>query len=168
MVVDGSSATAVSKLRKAIGDEKEPIILIVPRVGYRLAVPVHCKTSASAPGPIAGIGYCSCSRNQLIEQRGQTGNQSTIVTAQRDEYRVRKVHLPRFGFTISRAGVAHCFVKSAETRARIQRVIGVATAPTLFEEPLAAAIDFRVSVVETEISSGKTAELVVGVVPLVV
>src|ERR1044072_3569016 len=36
MVVDGSLATAVSKLRKAMGDDDHPIILTVPRVGYRL------------------------------------------------------------------------------------------------------------------------------------
>jgi len=42
-VVDGSLATAVSKLRKAIGDEEQLTILTVPRIGYRLAVPVQSK-----------------------------------------------------------------------------------------------------------------------------
>jgi DNA-binding winged helix-turn-helix (wHTH) protein/TolB-like protein len=46
-VVDGSLATAVSKLRKALG---ENVILTVPRVGYRLAVPVQA-TNVSAPAP---------------------------------------------------------------------------------------------------------------------
>jgi DNA-binding winged helix-turn-helix (wHTH) protein/serine/threonine protein kinase len=55
MVVDGSLATAVSKLRKALGDEEHPVIVTVPRVGYRLAVPVHCKTYAAAPGPELGF-----------------------------------------------------------------------------------------------------------------
>lgn len=41
------------------------------------------------------------------------------------KYRVREGRLPSFGFTISRADVADCFVKSAESRAYIQRVIGV-------------------------------------------
>ncbi|MGD0567351.1 MAG: winged helix-turn-helix domain-containing protein [Candidatus Sulfotelmatobacter sp.] len=50
-VVDGSLATAVSKLRKAMGDEDHPAIVTVPRVGYRLAVPVYCKTVAAAAGP---------------------------------------------------------------------------------------------------------------------
>jgi serine/threonine protein kinase/DNA-binding winged helix-turn-helix (wHTH) protein len=40
-VVDGSLATAVSKLRKALGDDNSDIILTVPRVGYRLAVAVQ-------------------------------------------------------------------------------------------------------------------------------
>ena len=51
-VVDGSLATAVSKLRKAMGDEDHPAIVTVPRVGYRLAVPVYCKTVAAAAGPL--------------------------------------------------------------------------------------------------------------------
>ncbi len=55
MVVDGSLATAVSKLRKAIGDEQQPVVLTVPRVGYRLAVPVYCKTVAAATGPELGF-----------------------------------------------------------------------------------------------------------------
>ena len=49
MVVDGSLATAISKLRKALGDEDSHIILTVPRVGYRLAVPAHSKPLA-VPG----------------------------------------------------------------------------------------------------------------------
>lgn len=55
MVVDGSLATAVSKLRKAMGDDEHPVILTVPRVGYRLAVPVYCKTVAAAAGPELGF-----------------------------------------------------------------------------------------------------------------
>src|SRR5215472_18438138 len=42
LVVDASLATAVSKLRKALGDES--LIKTVPRVGYRLSVPVRCLT----------------------------------------------------------------------------------------------------------------------------
>src|SRR5579863_2055291 len=55
MVVDGSLATAVSKLRKAMGDEQHPAIVTVPRVGYRLGVPVYCKTVAAAAGPELGF-----------------------------------------------------------------------------------------------------------------
>jgi eukaryotic-like serine/threonine-protein kinase len=55
MVVDGSLATAVSKLRKAMGDEEHPAIVTVPRVGYRLAVAVYCKTVAAAAGPDLGF-----------------------------------------------------------------------------------------------------------------
>jgi len=55
MVVDGSLATAVSKLRKAVEDEQSPIILTVPRVGYRMAVPVHCRALPAQPGPALGF-----------------------------------------------------------------------------------------------------------------
>lgn len=46
-VVDGSLATAVSKLRKALGDEN--VIVTVPRVGYRLAVPVQSASLTASP-----------------------------------------------------------------------------------------------------------------------
>src|SRR5580693_5769992 len=55
MVVDGSLATAVSKLRKAMGDDDHPAIVTVPRVGYRLGVPAYCKTVAAAAGPELGF-----------------------------------------------------------------------------------------------------------------
>ena len=55
IVVDGSLATAVSKLRKAMGDEEHPVVVTVPRVGYRLAVPVFCKTVAAPAGPELGF-----------------------------------------------------------------------------------------------------------------
>jgi len=55
MVVDGSLATAVSKLRKAMGGEEQSPVITVPRVGYRLGVPVYCKTLAAAAGPELGF-----------------------------------------------------------------------------------------------------------------
>src|SRR5256885_1318692 len=45
-VVEGSLATAVSKLRRALGDGDPPIVLTVPRIGYRLGVPVQCRRVA--------------------------------------------------------------------------------------------------------------------------
>jgi DNA-binding winged helix-turn-helix (wHTH) protein/TolB-like protein len=49
LVVDASLATAVSKLRKVLGDN-EAIIKTVPKVGYRLAIPVRCDFRAEAVG----------------------------------------------------------------------------------------------------------------------
>ena len=49
-VVDGSLATAVSKIRKLLGDD-DRVIVTVPRIGYKLAVPVHCKSLPSAVVP---------------------------------------------------------------------------------------------------------------------
>ena len=46
-VVDGSLATAVSKLRKALGSEQR-VIVTIPRIGYRLGVPVT-RESITAP-----------------------------------------------------------------------------------------------------------------------
>ena len=40
-------------------------------------------------------------------------------------YRVRTGHLPRFGFNISRADVAHFFLKAVEDPASIKKIIGV-------------------------------------------
>jgi DNA-binding winged helix-turn-helix (wHTH) protein/serine/threonine protein kinase len=48
-VVDGSLATAVSKLRKLLGDER--VIVTVTRVGYKLGVPAHCHVAAEPAGP---------------------------------------------------------------------------------------------------------------------
>lgn len=42
-VVEASLTTAISKLRKGLGDQ-EPIIRTVPRVGYGLAVPIRCES----------------------------------------------------------------------------------------------------------------------------
>lgn len=60
-VVDGSLATAVSKLRKALGDADSSILLTVPKVGYRLGVPVTTKpgaraTSLAAAQPVVEVG----------------------------------------------------------------------------------------------------------------
>lgn len=47
LVVDGSLATAISKLRKAL-DQDGAVIVTMPRVGYRLGVPVTVKSVAVA------------------------------------------------------------------------------------------------------------------------
>ncbi len=49
IVVDSSLATAVSKLRKALGDES--VVVTLPRVGYRLAVPVQRRAIAPPAWP---------------------------------------------------------------------------------------------------------------------
>jgi putative NADH-flavin reductase len=41
------------------------------------------------------------------------------------KYRVRTGHLPRFGFNISRADVAHCFLRTVEDRSTIGKILGV-------------------------------------------
>jgi putative NADH-flavin reductase len=41
------------------------------------------------------------------------------------KYRVRRGHLPRFGFNISRADVAHSFLKTVKDPASIRKIVGV-------------------------------------------
>jgi len=41
------------------------------------------------------------------------------------KYRVREGHLPRFGFTISRADVADYMIKAVENRSSIGKIVGV-------------------------------------------
>jgi len=40
------------------------------------------------------------------------------------KYRVREGHLPRFGFSISRADVADCFIKAVENPATVRKILG--------------------------------------------
>jgi putative NADH-flavin reductase len=40
------------------------------------------------------------------------------------KYRVREGHLPRFGFNISRADVADCFIKTVEDRTSVGKILG--------------------------------------------
>jgi DNA-binding winged helix-turn-helix (wHTH) protein/serine/threonine protein kinase/tetratricopeptide (TPR) repeat protein len=49
-VVDGSLATAVSKVRKLL--DTDDVIVTVPRVGYKVAVPVHCRSAVPATAPV--------------------------------------------------------------------------------------------------------------------
>jgi DNA-binding winged helix-turn-helix (wHTH) protein/TolB-like protein len=53
LVVDASLATAVSKLRKALIDG-DAIIKTVPKLGYRLSVPVRYELSPETPAPATG------------------------------------------------------------------------------------------------------------------
>jgi DNA-binding winged helix-turn-helix (wHTH) protein/serine/threonine protein kinase/tetratricopeptide (TPR) repeat protein len=65
-VVDGSLATAVHKLRKALGDENSAVITTVPRVGYRLTADARSNPSRALPAeqlsfkagqPVPGRGH---------------------------------------------------------------------------------------------------------------
>jgi DNA-binding winged helix-turn-helix (wHTH) protein len=77
-VVDGSLATAVSKLRRAMGDEEQLTILTVPRVGYRLAVPVQSKAVAGGVwddrGFKPGDGVPAREQWRLTKKLGPSGS----------------------------------------------------------------------------------------------
>lgn len=48
VVVEGSLPTAVSKLRKALRDDDQNLIVTIPRIGYRLGVPVQTQSVEAA------------------------------------------------------------------------------------------------------------------------
>jgi TolB-like protein/DNA-binding winged helix-turn-helix (wHTH) protein len=70
-VVDGSLATAVSKIRRALGDADSSILLTVPKVGYRLGVPVTMKPVAKA--------ISSEAARQVVE--AGSANERTVETS---------------------------------------------------------------------------------------
>jgi DNA-binding winged helix-turn-helix (wHTH) protein len=47
-VVDGSLATAISKLRKGLGDKDAQLVLTIPRIGYRIGVPVDSRRALNS------------------------------------------------------------------------------------------------------------------------
>ncbi|HEY2662217.1 MAG TPA: winged helix-turn-helix domain-containing protein [Caulobacteraceae bacterium] len=65
-VVEGSLPTAVSKLRRALGDERQTIVVTVPRVGYRLDGPVQILPSHTAADCELGLAPGS-----VVPGRGQ-------------------------------------------------------------------------------------------------
>ena len=78
-VVDGSLATAISKLRRALGDGNSSIVMTVPRVGYRLGVPVQSRLlepTSSSPAAMMSRGDGVPGREQwrLIRQLDPAGN----------------------------------------------------------------------------------------------
>jgi len=80
-VVDGSLATAVSKLRKALGASHGAIVT-VPRVGYRMGVPVRRETVAAPaawPDPQLSPGQPVPGRDQWRLVRRLDGRSSTAV-----------------------------------------------------------------------------------------
>ncbi len=94
MVVDGSLATAVSKLRKAMGDEDHPAVVTVPRVGYRLAVPVYCKSVAAPAGPELGfkVGDPAPGREQwLLARPLERSGSSEVWIAENPKTREERV-----------------------------------------------------------------------------
>jgi putative NADH-flavin reductase len=75
-----------------------------------------------------GVVVDASAMEQVIRE---SGLEWTIVRPPRltdkphtGKYRVREGHLPRFGFSLSRADVADCFIKTVEERASIGKVLG--------------------------------------------
>jgi DNA-binding winged helix-turn-helix (wHTH) protein/serine/threonine protein kinase len=80
-VVEGSLATAVSKLRKALGDEDQTLILTIARIGYRLGAPVQSRRVAPPELPELGFqpGEAVPGRDQWQLQRKLDVSRSSEV-----------------------------------------------------------------------------------------
>ena len=76
-VVESSLSVAISKLRRALGDEASQLIETVPRIGYRLAAPVTVETADAPLAPrfafAAGEAVPGRPQWQLVEPLGSTG-----------------------------------------------------------------------------------------------
>lgn len=98
-VVEASLTTAVRKLRTALDDDKRKVHIIetVPRIGYRLAVPVHLDDAVPEPGnirltpaprepsqpalPIAAMAGSFASRHRLAPRLLSVGGGMAILLA---------------------------------------------------------------------------------------
>jgi eukaryotic-like serine/threonine-protein kinase len=93
-VVDGSLATAVSKLRKALLDDERPVIATIPRIGYRLAVPVMCTTVGAPAVPVLDfkVGDRVPRREQwVLAERLERSGASDVWVAEHSKTRERRV-----------------------------------------------------------------------------
>jgi serine/threonine protein kinase/DNA-binding winged helix-turn-helix (wHTH) protein len=125
MVVDGSLATAISKLRKALANES--IVLTVPRIGYRVAVPVQASGPGAASGP-------------ELHMQGQTpvpGRKSWILERRLDMSPSSEVWLARHPKT----GELRVF-KFAADAARLKALKREVTLARLLRESLGERHDF--------------------------
>ncbi len=97
-VVDGSLATAVSKLRKGLG-ARQDVIVTIPRVGYRLGVPVTRQNVVPAVWPAVHLmpGQAVPGRDQwrLVRRLNQSPSSEVWLAEQPKSrhYRVFKFAL---------------------------------------------------------------------------
>ena len=95
VTVDHVLATAIGKLRKVFGDEGTKIIVTVPRVGYRLAVPVERvavgRAHASQMDLTPGAKVPGRDHFQLVQQLSPSGS-SEVWLAQHNKTGERRVY----------------------------------------------------------------------------
>lgn len=76
-VVEASLSVAISKLRKALGDDAGSIIRTIPRIGYMLAVPVSVESMDAPLAPrfafTPGENVPNRTQWELVEALGTTG-----------------------------------------------------------------------------------------------
>jgi len=117
-VVEGSLATAVSKLRKALGGGEQDIVVTVPRIGYRLIAPVELTQAAPGfrPSIALSAGDAVPGRDQwrLEQQLDHSGNSEVWLA------RHSKTHEPRV-FKFAHDGTALSHLKREATLSRLLR-----------------------------------------------
>jgi TolB-like protein/DNA-binding winged helix-turn-helix (wHTH) protein/Flp pilus assembly protein TadD len=104
-VVDGSLATAVSKLRKALGDVDSSLLLTVPKVGYRLGVPVTTKPVAEA--------ISSAAAQPAVEVRRADVSTSEARLARDADARRRSLRFVGLGLIAALALVAAAILRTS-------------------------------------------------------
>src|SRR5271154_4234921 len=55
IVYEGRIASAISTIRKAIGDQDQALIVTVPKAGYRLVAPVERVVTSPTPLPLPSL-----------------------------------------------------------------------------------------------------------------
>jgi len=117
-VVEGSLATAVSKLRKALGGGEQDIIVTVPRIGYRLVAAVELTQAAPGirPSVMLAVGDGVPGREQwrLEEQLDHSDNGEVWLA------RHSKTHEARV-FKFAHDGTALSYLKREATLLRLLR-----------------------------------------------
>jgi len=91
-VVEGSLATAVSKLRRSLGPEEQSIVVTIPRLGYRLGVPVQCedvKGPAAAPRFKPGQPVPGRDRWQFVRRLDLSGSGDVWLAEQPKTHETR-------------------------------------------------------------------------------
>jgi len=100
-VVDGSLATAVSKLRKALGADAD-VIVTLPKVGYRLAASVHrCVEPNPFPGEVVFVAGGEVPRRpgwRLLRPLGSPGSEVWLA----EHAKTREQRVFKFALTTDR------------------------------------------------------------------
>lgn len=117
-VVEGSLATAVSKLRKALGGDEQGMIVTVPRIGYRLIAAVELTQAAVSvrPSVILTEGDAVPGRDQWrLTERLDASDNGEVWLA-----RHSKTHDARV-FKFAHDGIALGYLKREATLSRLLR-----------------------------------------------